>query len=45
MPEMDGLEATRHIRQRIHPCPVIVAVTAAALEEEKKACLQAGMHM
>jgi CheY-like chemotaxis protein len=45
MPEMDGLEATKHIRRHVQPCPVIVAVTAAALEEEKKACLQAGLHM
>ncbi|BFI27959.1 protein MpPAS3 [Marchantia polymorpha subsp. ruderalis] len=45
MPEMDGLEATKRIRQRINPCPVIVAVTAAALEGEKRACQQAGMHM
>ncbi|KAL2644216.1 hypothetical protein R1flu_011803 [Riccia fluitans] len=45
MPEMDGLEATKRIRQIIKPCPVIVAVTAAALEEEKKGCLEAGMHM
>ncbi|CAM6124154.1 unnamed protein product [Calypogeia fissa] len=45
MPEMDGLEATKHIRLHVQPCPVIVAITAAALEEEKKACLQAGLHM
>lgn len=45
MPEMDGLEATRQIRQKVHPCPVIVAVTAAALEDERQACQLAGMHL
>lgn len=44
MPEMDGLEATRRIRTKVQPCPVIVAVTAAALEDEKQACFRAGMH-
>ncbi|XP_002980069.2 peroxide stress-activated histidine kinase mak2 [Selaginella moellendorffii] len=45
MPEMDGLEASRRIRENIRPTPVIVAVTAAALKEEMQACLEAGMHM
>lgn len=42
---MDGLEATRQIRKSIFPRPVIVAVTAAVLEEERKACTDAGMDM
>ena len=47
MPELDGLETTRLIRQsnesKIQQVP-IVALTAGALEEEKAACLQAGMN-
>lgn len=47
MPEMDGLEATRQIRQsneqRIRFIPII-ALTANALEEDKNNCLQAGMN-
>jgi signal transduction histidine kinase/CheY-like chemotaxis protein len=47
MPEMDGLEATRIIRQsnerRVKFIP-IVALTANALEEDKEKCLQAGMN-
>jgi two-component system sensor histidine kinase/response regulator len=45
MPLMDGLEATRQIRanQAFAPLPVI-AVTANALEEEKRRCLEAGMN-
>lgn len=41
MPEMDGFESTRVIRQ-ISQVP-IVAVTAEALEGEKEKCLLAGM--
>jgi signal transduction histidine kinase/DNA-binding response OmpR family regulator len=46
MPEMDGLEATRRIRQRWGPRgrgPAIVAMTANALREDREACLVAGM--
>jgi signal transduction histidine kinase/ligand-binding sensor domain-containing protein/DNA-binding response OmpR family regulator len=44
MPEMDGLEATRNIRQMLDlPQPIIVAMTANAMVEDKEACLQAGM--
>ena len=43
MPEMDGLEATRLIRQNFNIQPVIIAMTANAMTEDKEACLQAGM--
>jgi CheY-like chemotaxis protein len=43
MPQMDGLEATRVIRQSGSVQPVIIAMTANAMTEDKETCLQAGM--
>jgi len=43
MPEMDGLTATRLIRQQLGNQPRIVAMTANALPEDVQACLDAGM--
>ena len=44
MPEMDGLDAARAIRQMPHiRQPKIIAVTAYALEGDREKCLDAGM--
>jgi signal transduction histidine kinase/ligand-binding sensor domain-containing protein/DNA-binding response OmpR family regulator len=43
MPDMDGLEATRYIRKNIAIQPIIIAMTANAMVEDKEACAQAGM--
>lgn len=43
MPEMDGIEATKDIRQRWPNGPMIVALTAYALEGDRERCLEAGM--
>ena len=47
MPVLDGLEASRVIRQlygsHALKCPPIVAVTANAFEEDRRQCLDAGM--
>ncbi|MBI5925914.1 MAG: response regulator [Aquabacterium sp.] len=45
MPEMDGLQATRAIRLLPdHRSLPIVAMTASVLQEEKDACMAAGMN-
>jgi CheY-like chemotaxis protein len=45
MPEMDGLDATREIRQLANSIqPHIIAMTANALEGDREMCLAAGMN-
>ncbi|MEO0312234.1 MAG: hypothetical protein RIQ89_1891 [Bacteroidota bacterium] len=46
MPELNGLEATHFIKDQLQPTPVpiIVAMTAFALEGDKERCLAAGMN-
>jgi CheY-like chemotaxis protein len=44
MPEMDGLKATRFINDmKLKRRPVILAMTAYALEGDRERCLDAGM--
>lgn len=43
MPEMDGLEATELIRKYQAEQPIIIAMTANAMKEDKDRCLAAGM--
>ncbi|MBA4853092.1 hybrid sensor histidine kinase/response regulator [Emticicia sp. BO119] len=43
MPEMDGLRATTLIREQMINQPVIIAMTANALQESRDECLRAGM--
>jgi len=44
MPEIDGLEATRIIRQGMEIQPFIIAMTANAMKEDRDECLKAGMN-
>lgn len=44
MPELDGLECTRYIRKHHTRQPVIIAMTANAMVEDREECLRAGMN-
>jgi CheY-like chemotaxis protein len=45
MPELDGFETTRHLLRTLgkENAPVIIAMTAFALEGDKEKCIEAGM--
>ncbi len=43
MPEMDGLETTQKIRKDFDHQPVIIAMTANAMQGDKEDCIKAGM--
>ena len=44
MPEMDGLQATRHIRSRGVHQPIIIAMTANTTRKDRDDCLTEGMN-
>ncbi|QEC77681.1 hybrid sensor histidine kinase/response regulator [Mucilaginibacter ginsenosidivorax] len=44
MPELDGLETTKFIRNQAIKQPYIAAMTANAMPEDKEACLSIGMN-
>ena len=46
MPEKDGLEATREVRATLAPeaQPIIIALTANAMQGDKELCMSAGMN-
>ncbi|MEQ9309497.1 MAG: response regulator [Balneolaceae bacterium] len=47
MPVMDGIQATQELINRQHKLsklPTIIAMTANAMEEDRKRCLEAGMN-
>ncbi|KAG0798138.1 hypothetical protein G6F22_004516 [Rhizopus arrhizus] len=43
MPEMDGLEATRNIRERNKMNAYIIALTASATKQDRQICIEVGM--
>ncbi len=44
MPEMDGLETTKKIREKGHSTIPIIAMTANAMKGDREECLESGMN-
>jgi signal transduction histidine kinase/ActR/RegA family two-component response regulator len=46
MPEMDGIEATKHMinDRTLAYCPYIIALTANAMDSDRYFCMEAGMN-
>jgi len=44
MPEMDGIQATRLIRESLEWQPTIIALTANTMQGDQEECLNAGMN-
>ncbi len=44
MPEMDGFQATKIIRETAKTQPWIIAVTANAMQSDRRECIEAGMN-
>lgn len=44
MPEMDGLTATRFIREELHDFTPIIAITANAIKDDYERCINSGMN-
>jgi two-component system sensor histidine kinase/response regulator len=44
MPDMDGVQATRFIRQNLESQPIIIALTANTMVEDQEECFNAGMN-
>lgn len=44
MPEKDGLEVTKEIREAHGDKPIIIALTASVMQQDQEECIQAGMN-
>ncbi|HEX7445615.1 MAG TPA: response regulator, partial [Methanothrix sp.] len=44
MPEMDGLDAAKRIRERWPDGPMIIAITAYAMQGDREKCIASGMN-
>ena len=44
MPEVDGVQATRLIRESLEWQPIIIALTANTMQGDQEECLNAGMN-